>query len=35
LLGLISKGEVEEDGICPIIIITGEEDFLHFGERDF
>jgi len=32
---LIAKGEIEEDGICAIIIISGEEDLLHFGEGNF
>jgi hypothetical protein len=32
---LISKGEIEEDGIRPIIIVTGEEELFHPGERDF
>jgi hypothetical protein len=35
LIGLISKGEVKEDGIRSIIIITGEEDLLHLGEGNF
>jgi hypothetical protein len=35
LFGLISKGEVEEDRIRTIIIVSGEKDFLHPGERDF
>jgi hypothetical protein len=35
LFGLISKGEIEEDGIRPIIIVTGEEELFHPGERDF
>jgi len=29
------KSEIEEDGICSIIIIAGEEDLLHFGGEDF
>ena len=35
LFSLISKGEVEEDGIRPIEIVSGEEEFLQFGEGDF
>jgi len=34
LLGLIAKGEIEEDRIGPIVIITGEENLLHFGRWD-
>jgi hypothetical protein len=32
LFCLIAKGEIEEDGVRPVIIITGKEDLLHFGE---
>ncbi len=31
---LISKGEVEENGIRPIIVVSGEEDLLHSGKGD-
>jgi len=34
LLGFLSKGEVEEDRIRTIVIVSGENDFLHSGERD-
>jgi hypothetical protein len=33
--GLISKGKVEVDRVCPIIIVTGKEDLLHPEEGYF
>ena len=35
LFSLISKGQVEEDGVRPIVIVSGKENFLQFGEGDF
>jgi len=35
LLRLIAKGEVEKNGICPVVIVTGKKDLLHPGEGNF
>jgi hypothetical protein len=32
VLRLIVKGKIEEDSVRPVIIITGKEELLHFGE---
>ena len=34
LFSPIPKGEVKENGIRPIIVVSGEEDLLHSGKRD-
>ena len=34
-LRLIAKGDIQEDSIPPVIVVPGEEDFLHLGEGNF